>query len=158
MLEGKNVVTAVVVAEAAAIGIISAASRDDSGAITSAGAVDAFDMHVGDCFDDTAFGATDVSELPGVPCSDPHDNEVYALWDISGSWPGDENVEELAYQGCFDRFEAAIGRSYEDSVIDYTVIYPSEESWNRLDDREVICVAYHMEFEKLTGSVLGSGL
>ena len=26
-----------------------------------------------------------------------------------------------------------------------------------VDDREVVCIAYHMEYEKLTGSVLGSG-
>ena len=158
MLEGRNAVTAVIVAAAAAIGITSAAKRSDTGEITSAGALGAFEMRVGDCFDDTAFGATDISEVPGVPCSDPHDNEVYALFDIPGQWPGDEQVEELAYEGCYDRFEGAIGESYEDSVIDYTVIYPSKDSWAELDDREVICVAYHMEYDKLTGTVLGSGL
>jgi hypothetical protein len=113
---------------------------------------------VGDCFDDEAFASTEISEIPGVPCSQPHDNEIYATFDLPGEWPGDERVEELAYSGCFDRFEAAIGKSYEDSVIDYTTIYPSAGSWKQLDDREVICVGYHMEYEQLTGSILGSGL
>lgn len=158
MLEGRNIVAVVGTVVAAAIGISTAAERNADGEIMTAGAVDAFEVQIGDCFDDEAFESTEVSEIPGVPCAEPHDNEVYATFDISGSWPGDEAVEEMAFQGCFDRFASAIGRPYEDSVIDYTAIYPSEGSWKRLDDREVICVGYHMEFEKLTGSIIRSGL
>ena len=158
MFEGRNILAAAGVAVAAAIGISSMAQRDDAGQITEAGAVDAFEVRVGDCFDDTGFGEDEISEVPGVPCADPHDNEVYALFDVSGEWPGDERIEQLAYEGCYERFEATIGKSYEDSMIDYTVIYPSEGSWNEQDDREVICVGYHMEYEKLTGSIMGSGL
>ena len=134
------------------------AQRNDAGEIMSAGAVDAFEVRVGDCFNDGAFASEDVSEVPGVPCSELHDNEVYAAFDIQGEWPGDETIEEMAYQGCYERFEGAIGKSYEESIYDYTVIYPSEGSWNQLDDREVICVGYHMEFDQLTGSIIGSGL
>lgn len=135
------------------------AARDDSGDIERAGSVDAFSMRVGDCFDDTFFSADEISEVPGVPCSEPHDNEVYALFDIPGdTWPGDDEVEMAADEGCYERFAAAIGASYEESVLMYTTMYPSRESWDRLDDREVICVAYHMETEKLTGSVLASGM
>lgn len=121
-------------------------------------AADPFAMEVGDCFDDTAMGVNEVTEVPGLPCSAPHDNEVYALFDLqSGPFPGDQEVDRMAGQGCYDRFETAIGRSYEESVIAFVPMYPTEDSWNRVDDREVLCVAYHMEFEKLTGSVLGSG-
>jgi hypothetical protein len=155
-MEGRNVAAGLVAAVAAAIGITTAAERNAAGEITSAGSVDAFAVRVGDCFDDEAFESTEISELPGVPCSEGHDNEVYAAFDVSGEWPGDERIEELAYEGCFDRFSAAIGKSYEESVIDYTAIYPSEGSWKQRDDREVLCVAYHMEGEKLTGSVMGS--
>ncbi|MDH3208044.1 MAG: septum formation family protein [Gemmatimonadota bacterium] len=158
MLEGRSVMTIVGAVVAAAVGIHSAADRNAAGEITSAGAVDAFEVHVGDCFDDAAFASSEISEIPGVPCSDPHDNEIYATFDLPGEWPGDERVEELAYEGCFDRFADAVGKSYEESLIDYTTIYPSKGSWSRLGDREVICVAYHMEYEKLTGSIIGSGL
>lgn len=143
---------------ATAFGIATAAERNDAGEITSAGAVDAFEVRVGDCFDDGAFASSEISEVPGVPCAEPHDNEVYATFDISGDWPGDERIEELSDEGCYERFAATIGRSYEESVIDYTTIYPSQGSWKQRDDREVVCVAYHMELEKLTGSVIGSGL
>ena len=158
MLEGRSIGAVVGTALAAFIGISAAAERNADGAIMTAGAVNAFEVRVGDCFDDEAFESTEVSELPGVPCADPHDNEVYATFDIEGDWPGEDVVEELAFEGCYDRFAQAIGRSYEDSVIDYTAIYPSKGSWNQMNDREVICVGYHMEFEKLTGSIIRSGL
>jgi len=136
-----------------------AAERDESGQIQTAGTLDAFAMQVGDCVDDWALNATEISDVPGVPCADPHDNEVYALFDLAdGAWPGDEQVDVDADRGCYDRFEAAIGASYEESILEYLPIYPSQDSWERVNDREVICLAYHMEYEKLTGTVLNTGL
>lgn len=158
-MEGRSIIGVAGAAIAAAIGITTMAERNAAGEITAAGSVDAFEVHVGDCFDDGAFfAAGEVSELPGIPCTEPHDNQIYALFDVSGEWPGDERIEELAHEGCYERFAAAIGKGYEDSVIDFTTIYPSEGSWNQANDREVICVGYHVEFEKLTGTILGSGL
>jgi hypothetical protein len=158
MAEGRSIIAIAGAAVAAVIGITTAAERNAAGEITAAGAVDAFEVRVGDCFDDEAFESTEISELPGIPCSEPHDNEIYATFDMLGEWPGEERVEEVAFEGCYDRFAAAIGKSYEESVIDYTAIFPSEGSWKQRSDREVICVGYHMEFEKLTGSIIGSGL
>ena len=158
MFEGRNIIVAAGVAAAAALGISSMAQRNDAGEIMEAGTVDAFEVRVGDCFQDAAFASEDVSEVPGIPCSDPHDNEVFAAFDVTGDWPGDEAIEEMAYQGCYDRFAGAIGKSYEESIIDYTVIYPSEGSWQERGDREVLCVGYHMEYEQLTGSIIGSGM
>ena len=134
------------------------ARRGGDGAIEAAGDLDAFQMQVGDCFDDVLGAASEISEVPGVPCADPHDNEVYAVFDVTdATWPGDDLITALADQGCFERFEAAIGATYEESVLVFTTLTPSETSWNQVDDREVVCIAYHMELEKLTGSVLGSG-
>ena len=119
---------------------------------------DPFAMEVGDCFNDTEVGVNEVTEVPGLPCSAPHDNEVFALFDLpAGPFPGDEEVDRMAGQGCFDRFEEAIGRSYDESVIAFISMYPTQDSWTRIDDREVVCIAYHMQYEKLTGSVLNSG-
>jgi hypothetical protein len=158
-MEGRSIIAIAGAAVAAVIGISTAAERNSAGEITSAGVVDAFEVRVGDCFDDEAFESTEISEIPGVPCSEPHDNEVYAAFDVTGGeWPGDERIEELANEGCLDRFAGAIGKSFEDSVINFATIYPSEASWKQRDDREVICVAYHMELEQLTGSIVGSGL
>ena len=156
MLEGRSILGIAGATIAAVIGFASAAQRNDAGEITAAGSVDAFEVRIGDCFDDEVFEQSEISEIPAVPCSQPHDNEVYALFDIQGEWPGDERVEELAYEGCLERFAGAIGKAYDDSEIDYTVMYPTEGSWEQRNDREVVCIAYHMEYEKLTGSVRGS--
>jgi hypothetical protein len=157
-MEGRSILAIAGAAVAAVIGISTAAERNAAGEITTAGAVDAFEVRVGDCFDDDAFASSEISEIPGLPCSEPHDNEVYATFDIAGEWPGEERVEELAYEGCFERFAGAIGKSYEDSVIDFTTIFPTQGSWKQRDDREVVCVGFHMEAEELTGSIIGSGL
>ena len=158
-MEGRNILTGIGAAIMAAIGITSMAERNEAGEITTAGTVDAFEVQVGDCLDAETFTSSEISEVPGVPCTEPHDYQVYAAFDISEvKWPGDERVDELATAGCYDRFAGAIGRSYDESAIDFTTIYPTEGSWKQRDDREVLCVAYHMEGELLTASVIGSGL
>ena len=158
MPEGRTIVGGAIVAVAAVIGITTAAERNESGEITAAGSVDAFEIRIGDCFDDEAFESTEISEIGGIPCSEPHDNEVYASFDVTGEWPGDERIEELADEGCLERFAAAIGKSYEESVIAFATIYPTQGSWEQRNDREVLCVGYHMDGEKLTGTIRGSGL
>ena len=157
-MEGRSILGIAGAAVAAVIGITTAAQRNDAGEITDAGSVGAFEVRIGDCFNDEAFENTEISEIPAVPCAEPHDNEVYAAFDITGEWPGTDRVEELAHEGCLERFAGAVGKSYEESVIDYTTIYPTEGSWNQRDDREVLCVGYHMEAEKLTGTIRASGL
>lgn len=157
MFEGKSIVPFAIVAVAAGVGLTRAAERGDDGAIVEAGTMSAFEIQVGDCFDDEAFSSDEISELPVIPCSQPHDNEVYATWDIAASvFPGDDDVDMMASEGCYERFESSIGKSYEESVIDFTTMYPSQGSWDN-GDREVVCIGYHMELEKLTTTVIASG-
>jgi Septum formation len=138
------------------------ADRDSSGAIVESGHIDAFKVRVGDCFNDspaaTSEEAYEVQSLAGVPCADPHDNEVFAVFDLtSESFPGSE-VADLAFDSCLDRFEAFVGRDYETSQLDIVSMYPTQESWNRQNDREVVCAVYDLDLSKLTGSVKGQGL
>lgn len=132
------------------------ADRDASGAIVDAGSVDAFQMHVGDCFDDgSTFTDEEVSSVDGVPCAQPHDNEVYAVFDVrTATFPGDR-MAELAHEGCLERFEPFVGKDYESSSLDIATLYPTSESWSKQNDREVICVVYDVDTKKLTGSVKG---
>ena len=135
------------------------AERNESGEIDVAGSVDAFTIRVGDCFDDRFNISDEVSDVPGVPCSERHDNEVFATFDLTSSdWPGDDWVTEVADEGCLERFQGYVGATYEESVLMITTLIPSEGSWNQLEDREVVCIAYHMELDKLTGSVRNTGM
>ena len=134
------------------------AERSETGEIETAGSVDAFTIRVGDCYNDRTTDPQEVTDVPGVPCTEPHDNEVYATFDLPMSeWPGEDRVNELADDGCLERFKGAIGATYEESVLMITTLIPTKGSWAEMGDREVVCVAYHMDLEKLTGTVLNSG-
>ncbi len=141
-------------------GAVTDADRDGSGAIVDGGTVDAFQVRIGDCFDDAIVdeGNYEVSDVPGVPCSEPHDNETYAVFDLTvDSFPEDDAIGELAYESCYERFQPFVGRDYETSTLDINMMYPSRESWQQ-DDREVICAVYDVEANKLIGSAKGRGL
>ncbi len=140
--------------------VMTQADRDASGAIVSGGNVDAFTIRLGDCFDDTSTSSSgEVTSLPGVPCSEPHDNEVYAVFDVSfDSFPGDEAMSEHAFDACLARFQDFVGMAYESSTLDITTLYPSGQSWSVQGDREVICAVYDMEMGKLTGSAANSAI
>jgi len=133
------------------------ADRDGSGAIIGEGTVDAFHVRVGDCFNDTESLDEEINSLPGVPCSEPHDNEAYAVLDLTvENYPEGEAMSDLANQSCMNRFEAFVGTDYDSSSLDIFAIYPSTESWAQ-NDREVVCAIYDMNAAKLVGSAKGQG-
>jgi len=142
-------------------GAVTDADRDGSGAIIGEGSVDAFNVRVGDCFNDysTSSFNDEVSSVPGVPCSEPHDNETYAVFDVSiSSYPESEDVmAEIAHNACVERFDSFVGRDYESSALDISTLFPTAQSWKQ-NDREVVCAVYDMEANPLVGSVQGKGL
>lgn len=146
-----------------AYNVATEADRDASGNIVDGGSVDAFTIRLGDCFNDTGTlgseEAGEVSSLPGVPCSEPHDNEVYAVFDVSfEAFPGDEQMADAAFEECLNRFANFVGTNYESSTLDVTALYPSSQSWSIQDDREVVCAVYDMNGGKLTGSAKDSAI
>lgn len=150
-------VYAAAIAGFAIYGASTTADRDSSGAIVDEGTIDAFSLRIGDCFNDIGSG-DEVSSVPGVPCSEPHDYETYAVFDVDVTeFPGDEEMSTLAFDACMGRFEGYVGKDYETSSLDITSMFPSQQSWQE-DDREVVCAVYDMNAEKLTGSTQGKGL
>ncbi len=139
-------------------GAVTDVDRDSSGAIVGSGNVDAFQVRIGDCFDDVSSSVDEVSSVPGVPCSEPHDNEAFAVFDVTVTeYPGGEAMGNLAYESCLTRFDSFVGRDYQSSTLEITTMYPSIESWNQ-SDREVICAVYDVDQNKLIGSAAGRGL
>jgi hypothetical protein len=138
-------------------GAVTDVDRDSSGAIVGGGNVDAFNVQVGDCFNDLS-SYDQVASVPGVPCSDPHDNETYAVFDVSfNNYPADGNMDELAYEACMAQFVSFVGRDYETSSLEISTMYPSPESWAE-NDREVVCAVYDVNDNQLIGSAAGRGL
>lgn len=142
----------------AVYGAVTKVDRDESGAIVGGGTIDAFQVKVGDCFDDADSSGDEIDDLPGVPCAKPHDNEAYALIDLTiANYPEGDGMYELAFDSCMQQFETFVGKDYESSSLDIFTMYPSTESWKQ-HDREVICAVYDVDANKLQGSVKGREL
>jgi hypothetical protein len=144
-------------------GLLSAgcmAERDSSGEIVTAGIVGVFQLLEGDCFNDPKKGddADTLARVDGVPCTEPHHNETYAVFELAlDAWPGDDAMTEIALQECMTRFERYVGTRYTpQSQLDFLPLFPSEESFSA-DDRGVICFLYDRRNEKLSGSMRGRG-
>ncbi|MET0297340.1 MAG: septum formation family protein [Microbacterium sp.] len=109
--------------------------------VTEAGDADVFTLRVGDCFNDV--DATEVTEVPAVPCADAHDNEVYLSFDMpDGEWPGQEAIDAAAEAECTPAFSSFVGLDYDSSSLDWYAIYPVQGGWEDLGDREILCAVW----------------
>ena len=112
----------------------------DTQEVTESGDLDVFKLALGDCFDDQ--GGTMISEIPVVPCADPHDFEVYHEIELpAGDFPGDEAIEAQAETDCAAQFATFIGMPYETSTLELTFLTPTSQSWSEADDRLIQCIA-----------------
>lgn len=127
--------------------------RDGDGAISEAGEISSEELRVGDCLDLPAEG--EVESVSAVPCSEPHEAEVYASFELpAGRYPGDAEVARLAEDGCIDHFFGYVGIAPPDSKLVTFLIYPAEDSWAQ--SRGVRCVADEPGDKLVTGSVNGA--
>lgn len=118
---------------------------------------DVFAVRVGDCLNTAEMDTTDqVSDVPVVPCADPHDDEVYHSYTLAdGEYPGEDAILADADTTCVAEFTDFIGLAYEESALDYWPMYPTAGSWDS-GDREVLCIAWDPSGAKLTGSLAGA--
>ena len=131
------------------LGLIAVSCGDDDTSV--------FDLGVGDCFNDEPGAGDEVTEVPVVPCSEPHDNEIYYEYQMTDAvFPGDEAAVESGGFRCLDEFEGFVGADYLDSELDLFPITPTAGSWAE-GDRTVYCALYALDLSKLTGSMRGSG-
>jgi len=87
-----------------------------------------YDLEVGDCIvpPDATSEGIEVTRVKTVDCSEPHDGEVTAIFD----------VELDEYPGYAALFDMIIERCPERSS---TAIYPTQETWKE-GDREAVCI------------------
>ena len=132
------------------------ATRDDSGEVVEGNDdTDVFTLQVGDCLNDAPAAET-VETIPTVPCTEPHDSEIYASIIMTGdTFPGTDAVIAEADTACLDAFEGFVGVSYADSLYYYSSYFPTEGSWEG-GDREILCTIYD-EAGQVTGSLQNIG-
>jgi hypothetical protein len=150
----------IVLAAIALLALFGQAERDEEGAITDPGNLDALELRVGDCFDEPSGRTPDeVSQIFNVdakPCSEPHDFEVFHSYELTAAeLPSDAAVASEADERCREAFETYVGSSYEESDLDFVYLWPTSDSWGA-GDRTVMCALQTMDGSKLEGSAAGS--
>lgn len=108
----------------------------------------------GDCLN-RPLGTTRIDSVPRVPCTHPHDEEVYAIVDLGdGPWPGEDAVDARALQLCSVAAEPFLGISAEDTLLDLRRYQPIEISWEYGENTVLCRVADPLG--KTTGTLRGS--
>ena len=116
--------------------------------------VAAFDISVGDCLNDESITG-EVSEVPLVECSSPHDSEVYAsTTSTATSWPGDDGIAQEAQEFCETEFTTFIGVPAGESMYQFSYYTPTQDAFDNFD-REISCVVSDPSGQT-TGSLSGS--
>jgi len=116
-------------------------------------AISATELQVGDCLNDLT-NSTDVSSLPSVDCAQPHQGEVFAVFDLPpGPYPGADGVDDLVSKGCNARLAEYSPGAPSDDAVGLFSVYPLEQNWER-GDREVVCIAKATS-GTTTGSIRG---
>ncbi|MEM7276032.1 MAG: septum formation family protein [Actinomycetota bacterium] len=131
--------------------------RDESGAIVEEGEVGAFKVQVGDCISGVEEGLVETAN--GVTCDGMHQYEVYYSHLLpAGDYPGDVAINEAAQSECLEAFEPFVGLSYDQSVYGFTALTPVQDSWERIDDREILCLIGNYDGTDKSGSARGSAV
>jgi hypothetical protein len=143
-----------VIVAAAALTISSATRSPSSGRITHRGSLDVFSLRAGDCFDNPA-NPGHITSVTAIPCTQPHDSQVYASFTLPGSaYPGESKLTALSSAGCRAR-EGSIDPAKASSDLSLRFIQPTQNSWGH-GDRTVSCIIVDTK-GTLTSSVLKRG-
>jgi hypothetical protein len=128
-------------------GLLSDSDHDSATSATGTGTVSVTTLKAGDCIKGLrSTGSTE--NLPRVPCSLPHEGEVYAVFQLpAGPWPGDTAVQQQAETRCNAELKIYAPKAADTAEVLY--LHPLQQSWKR--DRGVTCIATD---EK--GSTIGS--
>ncbi|PDP86981.1 septum formation family protein [Glycomyces fuscus] len=121
------------------------------------------ELNVGDCFVEeemnTALSGGEVSNIPLVDCAEEHDSEFFFAYDMTeAEYPGDEATMTQAEELCTgENFTNFIGVPYAESEIYAYYLYPTQQTWDQLNDREIICYVTTADIgEMVTGTLEGA--
>lgn len=114
--------------------------------VLSPGGGNVMELSAGDCFVESemeaAFSGDEVTNVPLVDCSEPHDAEVFHTEDLpDGDFPGeaslDNSIDEICYGSAFANY---VGVDFMDSELEVWPLVPTEEGWD-MGDQEILCYA-----------------
>ena len=89
-------------------------------------------------------------------CSKEHTGEVYYIEKITdATLPDQDEMDQMMEDACFDNFKSYVGKSYSESSLEVTAMYPTEQTWAK-GDRDIVCVALPGDSTTLSRSVKDS--
>lgn len=112
-------------------------------AFFNSGVADVAELSPGDCLPE--LGAEEISDVKLIDCSDPHSLEVFSVVEVGvpgDPFPGENNISQVTFDACLQRFEGYVGTAYEDSELWIYTLSPVRSGWEDFDDRESICLLY----------------
>lgn len=138
--------------------------RDESGAVIEGGDVGALALTQGDCLPRSFFTAdnTAVREAPVVPCGDLHAGEVAAVHTVpegaDAPFPGNASLAATAETACVEGASAYLGTSADVPNVSLSWLFPTRETWEQIDDREITCIVVLPPGEDQRGSLRAAGI
>jgi hypothetical protein len=146
------------------VGIVAVVAIDAAGAahrsattgqITGNGSVGVFLLRVGDCFQNPSASqaSAGVTEVPAVPCTIPHNAQVFAQLQATGtSYPGHDALLGQATSGCRAQVAGSLDKSKITSTMGLHFLVPLAQSW--ADGRRTITCLVVDSTPDLTSSLL----
>lgn len=125
--------------------------------LLSACGTSALDLEVGQCLNDD-IAQDQVSSVPVVECSEPHNGEVYAVPELpDGDFPGEQVINDQVEQLCAGQaFQDYVGLPFQESEIYFRPYVPTAETWAD-GDREIVCILGNQDGSPLpAGSLRGA--
>ena len=151
ILSGAWVVLIVIVAVISNLG--NATRSPATGKITNSGSLSVFSLAVGDCFNNPP-GATSLTSVTAIPCSQAHNAQIYARFSLSGSilsYPGNTALTRTATNGCNAR-AGIIDKSKITNSMTIRFLFPLADSW--LDGQRIVTCMIANPTENVTSSLL----
>jgi len=105
--------------------------RDPSGQVTASADVNPSDLQVGDCIENISDTGDSVDTLAVIPCSTPHEGEVYAVT------PSIVNDKPTIQAFCSDAFQPFVGIDFQQSILQVTYIRSNSGT-----NTDVQCIVY----------------
>lgn len=134
----------------AVVGLASVAAVVLSGCSGAEPGADA--LAVGDCFNGVGLG-DQVSSVPTVACSEPHEAEVFFVFEATSLDAYDlDAVTEAARETCIREFEVYVGVDYLKSELYFFSLAPAAETWED-GERSIPCAIATVDGTTVKGTL-----
>ncbi len=101
------------------------------------------ELEIGTCVNDANIPLrADLTDVPAVACTEPHDSELYAIVSVDGgAYPGADLLIEQGQTKCQASFADFVGIDFRSSLLDFHFYYPTPSSWAQ-GDRTIYCMVF----------------